>query len=483
MFLNGNTNRSASRITTQNQSRVVLNNVIDRRNPRSGVIVGNNLNNTDMPLLEAQGGALIYSPEPIAQNDFYTKNQKLRDARLPMFISPNNPIITTTYSSITYSNVIRADNTISYSLQILSQPSSGSSISITTDSNTPPLVSIYMSNLRISTIYSTTLVARNNFGVRFFTLPDITTNILAPPQFPSGQNIRCNIFFDSILYSNIHISEYAEQSLFSIFPVYPFATKLSVGYTSNYIDLFVWGLSPNSNYNENLITSNILSHCNLILPTTRTLPITTPRFQIQTGIVANTTSNTLTYSNIIGATNVNSSTQYAISLKNGIYTIPTNMYSANIGLEFKFGAPSNVFLTISGTGLLPGITYIPTLNVKNSIGNTNLTLTTLTTSYSVPYFLDKANPIISSANTTGSTHTIIFKGATSINSVPGYSLILVGCNSTDTIQNITLQLNTFYQSNVRVNIQNLIKYTTYRVSLIASNSLGTDSVSYIFRQG
>lgn len=168
MFLNMNTNHTASLVAERNRSRTVLNNSINNRtNP-----IGPNTNKaTNITLLRSEGTSFIYPREPIIQNDIISILQSQKNARLPEFPEQNLTTFVTPFTLI-YSNISRASQTASYS--VLISPSNSGEISIIDTSSVNLIVTL--SNLQVNTLYSGQLNAINNYGTRFITLPQLLYN-------------------------------------------------------------------------------------------------------------------------------------------------------------------------------------------------------------------------------------------------------------------------------------------------------------------
>jgi len=465
MFRNVNTNHTASLVAERNKSRTVLNNSI---NNRTDPIGPNQNKDTNISLLKSEGTSFIYPTEPIVQNDVISILQSRKNARFPEFPEQNLTTFVTPFTLI-YSNISGATQTVSYS--VLISPSNSGERSIIDNSSANLIVTL--SNLQVNTLYSAQLNAINNYGTRFITLPEIQT-LIPLPTFPVSQSITQASLFDSITYTNISVSPYADYNLYTISPTdtnYSIRSNIN---NINSIDLFIYGLNCNTSYSPILYATNEYDSCNYNLPTIATTNIAAPTFP---GFINGPTSRTttsITYTNITGATNVNDVSQYYVTLDVGNCNI-TN-FTANINVLFNFGAQCNVDLQING--LNPLITYTPTLWASNSIGNSSNILNTITTNATLPEFPTGLSGTVTITPTSFTINN--WPGANSINSSDQYSVI-VQTNSGGNVNRYTItNKNLIYNapgttSNVTFKINNLSKNTLYKIILIASNIYGRAS--------
>lgn len=482
MFLNRNTNYTASSVAIQNKSRTLLNNsIVNRKIPKENPSEESDISNCENQCITIR--------EPMSQNNFREELQVKKRQRLPKFLDIIYPTIFKTYNTILYSDVIGANYTSYYSFLASDL---GASLSITSNyigQGSPSNFTMFLSNLQPQTGYSVVMQAFNNFGQATYTLPTVITNI-APPVFPPELEILHTVTYNSIAFLNIlgasnivNASEYFITITNSGFPVTTITSNITLQYVADgspsNVRVELFNLRSLTTYFTTLFASNISGCTSIKLPYVKTTAsnqsIAPPSFDSLTGYTFSSEYNSITFTDIRGASNIETSSQYSIELSNE--SGPIGGYTSEIFLTYcNVGEPSNVTITLGD--LTPLTTYFTTLIARNASGAASNILSNVTTLIAPPSF-----DTLTGYTVLNSSNTIRFlniRGASNIERAEQYSVIL--SNTSGPLNNSEFEskisLNYFdvgLPSNVTISLNRLAPLTAYFTTLVASNVSGTAS--------
>jgi len=410
-------------------------------------------------------------------------------------ILDSNVLITTTFNTIQYSNIVISSDITSSNQILIYLFSSASNFRPYTNnirfynSNEINYMSLLLTNLIENTLYFITLRASNPNTQQFLTLSNVATNIFTLSNvttlFPVlTSNISITTTFNTIQYSNIRISSditSSNQILITLFNnidnFRPYTNNIRF-YNSNglnYMSLLLSNLIDATSYDTILRASNIEQQEDLQLTRVTTLSNLTNLFPIlDSNILITTTFNTIQYSNIRISSDITSSNQISVNLFNNInnslpYTNDIQIYNSN----------DLNYMSLLLSDLIDSTLYRTTLRVSNGRRENSLTLSNVLTNINPPII--PVQPVLVIYNNYNSITYSNIKPAYFTSDISQYS-ISVERNYLPflTVSNI-IQYTPNLEGSVAfidITLLNLDENTIYGMTLYASNTSGITSYRF-----